>query len=115
MSIAIDISSEQRKLLLELLRQYIPGAEVWAYGSRVKGTARRNSDLDLVAFIAAEQQRQVSELRDALDESNLPFIVDLHIWDDLPEHFHETIRKEHIVLEEASRHDEKLGALGYGV
>ena len=36
MNSAIDITSEQRKTLVDLLRQYIPGVAVWAYGSRVK-------------------------------------------------------------------------------
>ena len=100
MNAAMDITSEQRKTLVDLLRQYIPGVAVWAYGSRVKHTARRNSDLDLVAFSSAEQRPAVSELKDALDESNLPFLVDLHLWDEIPERFREIIRKEYIVLQE---------------
>jgi len=100
MTAAIDITAEQRKTLLALLRCYIPGVAVWAYGSRVKWTARPNSDLDLVAFTTPSQRSQVTELKDALDESNLPFLVDLHVWDEVPERFHEIIRKEYVVLQE---------------
>ena len=101
MTAAIDITVEQRKTLLALLRRFIPGIAVWAYGSRVKGTARPNSDLDLVAFTTPAQRSQVSELKEALDESNLPFLVDLHVWDEVPEKFREIIRKEYVVLQEA--------------
>jgi uncharacterized protein len=94
----IDITEQQQKTLLELLNHYIPGVEVWAYGSRVKFTARRNSDLDLVAFTTPAQQRQVSDLKEALDESNLPFLVDLHVWDDVPEKFHDIIRSDYVLL-----------------
>lgn len=98
----IDITSEQREMLLALLQRDLPGVTVWVYGSRVKGTARPNSDLDLVVFTTPTQRLRVSELKDTLDESNLPFRVDLHVWDEIPERFHEVIRNEHLVLAGAS-------------
>ncbi|WP_297448095.1 nucleotidyltransferase domain-containing protein [Ferrovum sp.] len=61
------------------MSRFLPGIAVWAYGSRVKWTARPNSDLDLVVFSSSAQRPLVSELKEALDESNLLFIVDLHI------------------------------------
>jgi predicted nucleotidyltransferase len=115
MNRTIAISSEQRQLLLDLLRQYLPGVTVWAYGSRVKGTARTNSDLDLVVFTTPEKNRLVSELKDALGESNLPFIVDLHAWDEVPESFHERIRENYAVLQDAAAPAERLEAASYGV
>jgi predicted nucleotidyltransferase len=36
------------KTLLQLLNEYTPEAEVWAYGSCVNGDAHECSDLDLV-------------------------------------------------------------------
>ena len=102
MTVAIDITKEQYKELFALLRRFIPGVAVWAYGSRVKWTARPNSDLDLVAFTTPEQQPLVSELKDELAESSaIPFLVDLHVWDEIPERFREIIRKEYVVLQEA--------------
>lgn len=99
MTRTIDITAPQRALLLDLLREHLPGVAVWAYGSRVKQTARTYSDLDLVVFATRDQSSPVSELKEALDESNLPFLVDLHVWDELPESFHEGIRAEHAVLQ----------------
>ena len=58
MTTAIDITTAQRKTLLALLRHFIPGAAVWAYGSRVKWTARPNSDLDLVGFRTQRRARR---------------------------------------------------------
>ena len=100
MTDVIDITPEQRKTLLGFLHRFIPDVAVWAYGSRVKGTARTNSDLDLAAFATPAQRALVSELKDTLAESNIPFLVDLHVWDDVPERFHEIIRKEYVVLQE---------------
>ncbi len=84
--------------LLALLRRYLPDTTVWAYGSRVKGSARAQSDLDLVAFASPEQRLSVFVLKEALEESNLPFRVDLLIWDDIPESFHREIERDYVTL-----------------
>jgi predicted nucleotidyltransferase len=97
---AIDITAGEEETLLAFLRQFIPTVVVWAYGSRVKGTARTNSDLDLVAFTTPAQRPVVSELKDAIAESNIPFLVDLHVWDEVPERFREIIREKYVVLQE---------------
>jgi len=55
MSAAIDISPDQRRILLALFKRYIPNTTVWAFGSRVKWKARSNSDLDLVVFTNVQQ------------------------------------------------------------
>ena len=107
MTDAIDLTTEQRSQLTALLRRFLPGVAVWAYGSRVKWTARPNSDLDLVAFVTPAQRPQVSELQDALAESNLPFLVDLHVWDEEPERFREIIRKDYAVVQEAKEPEGK--------
>ncbi|MDE0145224.1 MAG: restriction endonuclease subunit S [Nitrospira sp.] len=115
----LDITANQRKTLLALLKRHLPNTTAWAYGSRVKWTARPQSDLDLVVFTAPDQDRRVSELREAFEESNLPFRVDLFVWDVVPEQFRKQIETEHVVLverEEQSTESDwirrKIGALG---
>lgn len=102
----IDITAEQRKTLLALLRQHLPGTTAWVYGSRVKWTARPESDLDLVVFSTPAQEHRVSDLRDAFEESSLPFRVDLFVWDGIPEQFRERIEREHVVLVEKEEQSE---------
>ena len=94
----IDITAAQRKTVLVLLKRHLLNTTAWVYGSRVKWTARPQSDLDLVVFATPEQDRRVSELREAFEESNLPFRVDLFIWDAVPKQFREQIEAEHVVL-----------------
>ena len=94
----IDITDNQRHIILALFAKYLPNVMIWAYGSRVKGTARPHSDLDLVAFTSSEQKRAVSDLKEALEESNLPFRVDLFTWNEIPEQFKKNIEHEHVDL-----------------
>ena len=100
MTPAIDVTAEQRETILSLLERHLPGTTAWAYGSRVKRTSRPTSDLDLVVFAAPEQGRRVGDLREAFEEGDLPFPVDLFVWDEVPENFRKRIEAEHVVLVE---------------
>lgn len=91
----IDINPLDKEILVSLLARYLPNTTVWAYGSRVRGHAHPWSDLDLVVFSNPEQKQQVSRLKEALEESNLSFRVDLLEWDSLPDNFKANITNSH--------------------
>ena len=95
---AIDITTEQSKIVLGLLERHLPNTTAWVYGSRAKWTSRPQSDLDVVVFATPKQNGRVSDLRQAFEESNLPFRVDLFVWDAVPEQFREHIKQDHVVL-----------------
>ena len=101
----IDVTAGQRKTILALLERHLPGTEAWVYGSRAKWTSRPQSDLDLVVFATPQQRRRVGNLREAFEESNLPFRVDLFVWDEVPETFREQIEAERVVLVEGRSQD----------
>ncbi len=100
---SIDITAGQRKDILALLERHLPNTKAWAYGSRVSWTSRPQSDIDMVVFATPEQKRAVSDLREAFEESSLPFRVDLFVWDDVPGSFRKQIEREHVVLTDAGR------------
>ena len=102
MSSQIDILPAQRRRILRMIEAHLPDTDVWAFGSRVKWTSDPASDLDLVAFAGPEQRRQVVDLREAFEESNLPFRVDVLVWDEIPESFREEIDAEHLALVECT-------------
>ena len=95
----LDITPSQKEELQALLKYYLPETVVWAYGSRVTGNAHSASDLDLVAFTTPSQLAAISELREALEESNLPFRVDLFVWEQVPESFRANIMSAYIVFQ----------------
>lgn len=101
----IDLTGDQRRLVVELIKRHLPYTDVWAYGSRVTWTSRPQSDLDLVVFSGPEQTGQVSDLRESFEDSDLPFQVDVLVWDDLPESFHEEIDENHCPVVEVRTPD----------
>ena len=94
----IDLSQNELDELSRLIAKYLPNTEIWAYGSRVKHTSTPKSDLDLVAITDKTNSRAIYDLREAFEESNLPFRVDLFIWAEIPEEFQINIKNEHIIL-----------------
>lgn len=98
MSGRVDITEAQRTQILALLDEHLSNTAAWVYGSRAKGKARPNSDLDMVVFAGHAQGRGVYDLKEAFEESNLPFRVDVFMWDSMPERFRERVLSDHIVL-----------------
>lgn len=86
----------------KILHQYLPTAEVWAYGSRVNGDHYDASDLDLVVRRVenlSEPQQSLSAAREAFSESNLPIVVQLTDWACIPDSFREEIAARYIVIQ----------------
>ncbi len=88
------------KILTEIFDKYCPNATVIAYGSRIKNEAHSGSDLDLAIIDFDEETEDYSlfDIRQAIHDSNIPFLVDIFILDTLPESFQKEIKKENIVI-----------------
>jgi predicted nucleotidyltransferase len=75
----IDLPRADLAILLGVLRDHLPpDTDVWAFGSRTTGEARRYSDLDL-ALQSGEtlDPDMLGRLQDALSESDLTVKVDV--------------------------------------
>ena len=97
----LELPERYRRQVEEILRDRIPDAEVWAYGSRVDGTSYEASDLDLV--VRTPGLRPISAmdmegLREASRESNIPIIVEARDWARLPTSFHREIERNYVQM-----------------
>lgn len=96
----MDLKPEHHKILRDILARHLPGCEVQIFGSRATGTAKPYSDIDLV--IMGDEPLPVTTiriLRDAFDDSDLPFQVDLVEWAGVSEEFRNVIATSAIPLE----------------
>lgn len=97
----LNLQPRHWAMLRDLLARYTPHAEAWAYGSRVNGTGHDTSDLDIVLRHPTDLKQDVpgwDDLREALQNSPLPILVDLHLWSRLPQAFHTNIEADYVVL-----------------
>ena len=102
----LHLLPRHRRALEALLREHLPGVEVWAYGSRVNGRSHDGSDLDLVlrgSDLKEVPTDQLEDFEEAVRESNIPFLVEARDWTRLPERFHREIERKYVVLVERDR------------
>ena len=101
----LNLPRRYRDQLEALLREHVPDAEVWAYGSRVTGKSHDGSDLDLV--LRSPTLEPLAEgffdLLEAIEKSNIPILVQAHDWARLPESFHREIERDYIVVQQGAK------------
>jgi predicted nucleotidyltransferase len=92
------LAQRHRDELMHILEEYVPGQDVWAFGSRATGRhLGRFSDLDLAVEHAVEPSVR-HDLKDALDESKLPIRVDFVELDRVDAAFAERIRIDFVLV-----------------
>ena len=97
----LDLPTGYREQVEALLREFVPEAEVWAYGSRVNGRSHEASDLDLVLRgpdLEPIPIGQMLDLEEAFERSNIPILVEARDWTRLPKSFHGEIERDYVVL-----------------
>ena len=96
MSERLHLLPRHRRTLEALLREHLPGVEVWAYGSRVNGRSHDGSNLDLVLRGPGQKEvpsDRLGDFEEAARESSIPFLVEARDWTRLPERFHREIER----------------------
>jgi len=100
LSVMIDLPSEQLDIVKKILAEFVPACEVRAFGSRIKQTAKKWSDLDLVVVGSEKLERDVFySLKEAFEESELPIMVDVLDWHAISPEFQAVISKGYEVMQ----------------
>lgn len=95
----IKVPEKHLRYILEQLKLYIPKAEVWAFGSRIKDSNRTSSDLDLAILCDEDTaKKQLLKLNEVLIESDIPFKVQLLDFKHLPKNMQDNIKKQYIII-----------------
>ena len=102
MSDRLDLPERDRKEVARILNTTAPGIEVWVYGSRINGTSYKMSDLDLVLRGRDLEPIDVpilAAVRNAFSESNIPILVDVLDWAQIPESFRQEVLTDYMVFQ----------------
>jgi predicted nucleotidyltransferase len=87
----INLQSNEIDILKTILNKV--GIKFYAFGSRVHGTNRKLSDLDL-CYKESLDKKTLIQVKHELTESNLPFFVDLVDCESCDESFKKLLDKD---------------------
>ncbi|EXI61386.1 hypothetical protein MHD_08895 [Mannheimia granulomatis] len=97
---SLDVTTEELAIVKFILQQFVPNYPVWAFGSRVKGTARKYSDLDLAIITETPLTfLERDNLKEAFSESDLAWKVDIVDWATTSEAFRQIIQQKYIEIQ----------------
>lgn len=98
--VKLDLSPHDHEELKRILREHLSGYEVWALGSRVKGTAKPYSDLDLVIVTREPLSiAAMADIREAFDEADMTIKVDVLDWEKTSQAFKKIIEENRVVVQ----------------
>lgn len=91
----IHLEERHKKIVNDILKKY--PYTFYAYGSRVKGTHRQTSDLD-ICFLEPIPLAVQAHIEEDFEESDLPFQVDLTDFNLMTPSFQKHIQKDLTLL-----------------
>lgn len=94
----IHLEPRHKEMVLAIVKPYAQ-YDIRAYGSRVKGTQRELSDLDLCVMHPIPF-KDWDAMTEAFEESDLPFFVSLVEWPKLSQSFKAQIEKDLLPLDQ---------------
>lgn len=96
----IDVSPRELETIKLILIEYLDDCEVRAFGSRVAGSAKKYSDLDLAVVALHKIKRRTKMLlKEAFEESDLPFAVDIIDYNATSNEFRAIIDSKYEILQ----------------
>ncbi|MBN2590831.1 MAG: nucleotidyltransferase domain-containing protein [Sedimentisphaerales bacterium] len=96
----IAVPENHLQYILEQLKTYLPDSIIWAFGSRIKGSNRPVSDLDLAVFCDKDTaKKQMPKLNEIFIESDIPFKIQLLDFNRLPENMKDNIKKQYVIIQ----------------
>jgi len=96
----VDIPPAHLTIIKNILDKHLPSsAVVFAFGSRVKGHAKKFSDLDLTVDAGERLSRSImTNVAFDFEESDLPYKVDFIDWNRISESFKNIIMNDRVVI-----------------
>lgn len=93
----IDLEEKYINFIREMVKKYLQDCKIYLFGSRVKNTAKKYSDIDIALKADNLNEKILLKIKNEFEDSTLPYEVDIidlnniseqfktHITDDLTE------------------------------
>ena len=93
------VSENEEAVIKVILEPFKGSYSFYIYGSRVKGTFSKVSDLDILVKGEAEMPFDVlGELKHQFDESSLPYVVNFSDYHKIDKAFYNSIQKDLVAV-----------------
>jgi len=98
----LDVEERHLRMLLDILAEHAPDADVMAFGSRALGKAKPYSDLDLAVRCTGKMDiGKLARLEEAFQESDVPFRVDVVDWYRISDAFRAVVERTSVTIRTA--------------
>lgn len=94
------VTQNEHSIITDILKNYIQDYSFYYYGSRVKGNFGKTSDLDIL--IKGKKEIPLTDLvhlKEQIDESKLPYIVNFTDYNNIDESFYSLIKNDLVKIE----------------
>lgn len=105
----LGITEKEQSIVINILEEYKRQYNFYYYGSRVKGNYNKTSDLDIL--IRGSKEMPVSELaklKEKMDESKLPYIVNFSDYHSIDDKFFSLIKNDLVLITKDKRTENDL-------
>ena len=94
------VTEKELNIIINILAKYEQDYSFYFYGSRVKGNFNKTSDLDIL--IKGSKEMPLSDLvylKEKMDESRLPYIVNFTDYNNIDEKFYSLIKNDLVLVD----------------
>ena len=93
------MKNHDKCLIINIVRHYLPTTQIFLFGSRARQDNIPQSDIDIVLDDnnAKIDPTVINEIKEALEESTLPFTVDIVDLNNISQDFKKNITKDMIL------------------
>jgi predicted nucleotidyltransferase len=96
----LGISQSEHIIINDILKEYKPKYSFYYYGSRVKGTFNKTSDLDILIKGKEEMSLlDLAQIKESMDNSKLPYIVNFTDYNAIDKNFYNLIKDDLVLIE----------------
>lgn len=93
-----NVQDTYKKLLVSIIHSKLPLCRVYLFGSRARGTHHPGSDIDIALDVGSTiPVAVIGMIQEAIEESQIPFFVDVVDFHAVSHEMREQIRKDGIL------------------